>query len=37
MVQLFLKRVLQNFRREQTVFHFIFKENGKSEAVFQHF
>jgi hypothetical protein len=28
---------LQNFRRERTVFHFIFKENGKSEAVFQHF
>ena len=26
-----------NFRRERTVFHFIFKENGKSEAVFQHF
>ena len=25
---------LQNFRRERTVFHFIFKENGKSEAVF---
>jgi hypothetical protein len=22
------------FRRERTVFHFIFKENGKSEAVF---
>ena len=22
---------------ERTVFHFIFKENGKSEAVFQHF
>ena len=28
---------LQNFRRERTVFHFILKENGKSEAVFQHF
>jgi hypothetical protein len=28
---------LQNFRRERTVFHLIFKENGKSEAVFQHF
>jgi hypothetical protein len=29
---------LQNFRRERTVFHFyFFKENGKSEAVFQHF
>ena len=28
---------LQNFKRERTVFHFIFNENGKSEAVFQHF
>jgi hypothetical protein len=28
---------LPNFRRERTVFHFIFNENGKSEAVFQHF
>ena len=27
----------QNFRRERTVFPFIFKENGKSEAVFEHF
>jgi hypothetical protein len=27
----------KNFRRERMVFHFIFKENGKSEAVFQHF
>ena len=25
---------LQNFRRERTVFHFIFKENRNSEAVF---
>jgi hypothetical protein len=25
---------LQNFRREWTVFHFIFKDNGISEAVF---
>ena len=24
----------KNFRRERTVFHFIFKENGKSEALF---
>ena len=39
MTQLFLKKFLifTNFRRERTVFHFIFKENGKSEAVFQHF
>ena len=39
MRQLFLKKFLSftNFRREQTVFHFIFKENGKSEVVFQHF
>ena len=38
MTQLFLKNswFLQNFRRERTVFHFIFKKNGKSEAVFQH-
>ena len=29
---------IENFRRERTVFHFyFFKENGKSEAVFQHF
>ena len=28
---------LPNFRRKRTVFHFIFKENGKSEAAFQHF
>jgi hypothetical protein len=28
---------LQNFTRERTVLHFIFIENGKSEAVFQHF
>ena len=28
---------LQNFTRERMVFHFIFNENGKSEAVFQHF
>jgi hypothetical protein len=27
----------QNVRRERSVFHFIFNENGKSEAVFQHF
>ena len=40
MTHLFLKKFLiftQNFRREWTVFHFISKENGKSEAVFQHF
>jgi hypothetical protein len=39
MTQLFLKEFLifTNFRRERTVFHFIFKENGKSEAVFQHY
>ena len=29
--------ILQNFRRDRIVFHFIFKENGKSEADFQHF
>ena len=36
MTQLFLKKFLifTKFRRERTVFHFIFKENGKSEAVF---
>ena len=28
---------LPNFRRKRTVFHFIFKENGKSEAAFRHF
>ena len=28
---------LQNFRRERTVFHFIFKEDGKSDSVFQYF
>ena len=26
--------IFTKFRREPTVFHFIFKENGKSEAVF---
>jgi hypothetical protein len=39
MTEFFLKKSwsLQNFRRERTVFHFIFNENVKSEAVFQHF
>ena len=39
MTQFFWKNswFLQNFTRERTVFHFIFIENGKSEAVFQHF
>ena len=29
--------IFTKFLKKGTVFHYIFKENGKSEAVFQHF
>jgi hypothetical protein len=35
MTQLFSEKILE--KKRGTVFHFIFKENGKFEAVFQHF
>jgi hypothetical protein len=39
MTQLFSEKILDFYKilEARTVFHFIFKENGKSEAVFQHF